>query len=166
MNQGKKNIKMIENTFKHVKLMKNYIFVQIKDVSNSFDFCSAWTSACCRLYLDLCRRMWHRSSKKFKPQMMRVGKSDIGWPKCAGHTRCGHGTSYVKWLMWDAMENASRPCLMSTCACLHSKDDDGRPCLILVVHFLRPQTICATHVWLRLTVLCMTKAIQVGNIRR
>ena len=33
MNKSWKNMKMIENTSKHVKLMTEYIFVQIKDVS-------------------------------------------------------------------------------------------------------------------------------------
>jgi len=33
MNKSWKNMKMIENTSKHVKLMIEYIVVQIKDVS-------------------------------------------------------------------------------------------------------------------------------------
>ena len=36
MTKSQKNMKMIENTSKHVKLMIEYIFVQIKDVSISY----------------------------------------------------------------------------------------------------------------------------------
>jgi len=37
MNKNYKNMKILENTSKHVKLMIEYIFVQIKDVSISYE---------------------------------------------------------------------------------------------------------------------------------
>ena len=42
----------------------------LKGASKSFDFCTAWTSACCRLDVDQCRRVRRLSSNKCKPQMM------------------------------------------------------------------------------------------------
>ena len=37
MNKSWKNMKMIENTSKHVKLMIEYIFVVIKDVTLTYE---------------------------------------------------------------------------------------------------------------------------------
>ena len=45
----------------------------LKGASKSFDFCTAWTSACCRLDVDQCRRVRRLSSNKCKPQTMWAG---------------------------------------------------------------------------------------------
>lgn len=97
--KSEKNMKMLENNFKHATLMIAYIFVKIKDISNSLDFCYAWTSACCRPDLGQRLRMRGRLYIKCKPHMKRVEKSDICRANCAFHTRCGHETSYVDRLM-------------------------------------------------------------------
>ena len=47
----------------------------MKGISHSFDFCTAWTSACCRLDLDQCHRVRRRLSKKCKPRTMRADPS-------------------------------------------------------------------------------------------